>query len=135
MQDRPNDQELIAAVIGFMEQEIIPTLSDPRLRFRGLIAANVLSLVARELAAGDESLRDEWRRLVALLNQPKSKPPCRETELRSDVEVLNRDLCARIRAGEADEEPWSSAIFEHVQMTVVEKLRIANPRYLDRVLK
>ncbi len=134
MQDRPSAQELIEAVITFMDQEIIPVLSDPRTRFRGLIAANVLRIVARELAAGDAPVQEEWRRLVALLNQPHTEAPCDATELRSALEALNWELCARIRAGEIDAEPLYSAVFDHVRTTVVEKLRIANPRYLERLL-
>jgi len=52
MQDRPDSGELIDAVTRFIEQELLPTISDPRLRFRALIAANVLAVVSRELAQG-----------------------------------------------------------------------------------
>ncbi len=134
MQDRPDARELIDAVAAFLEREILPTLTDPRLRFRGLIAINVLGVVTRELAAGDAPTRDEWRRLVALAGRPAADPPERPETLRQEVRALSRDLCARIRAGEFDDEPAFGAALAHAEATVVAKLRVANPRYLERVL-
>src|SRR5712692_4056605 len=98
MQDRPDKRELVEAVASFIEREIIPSIPDARLRFRSLVAANVLNIVARELAAGDTALRDEWQRLAALLGHTGQAPE-REDDLRTEVPALSRDLCAQIRAG------------------------------------
>jgi hypothetical protein len=133
MQDRPDAHELVEAVVGFLEREILPALSEPRLRFRALVAANVLAIVSRELASGDAALREEWRRVAHLLGKTESEPPGRADELRSEVQVLMRELCARIRAGEADAEPLYGQVFAHAEAMVIEKLRVANPRYLERV--
>lgn len=46
--DRPTAGELADAVRGFLEAEILPTLEDPRLRFRTLVAMNALGIVERE---------------------------------------------------------------------------------------
>jgi hypothetical protein len=46
--DRPVASELAEAARGFLEEEILPTLDDHRLRFRTLVAMNALSIVARE---------------------------------------------------------------------------------------
>lgn len=46
--DRPNARELAAAVHEFLEKEILPTLDDPRMRFRTLVAMNALSIIERE---------------------------------------------------------------------------------------
>jgi hypothetical protein len=48
MSDRPTAGELAAAVREFLESEILPTLDDPRLRFRTLVAMNALGIVERE---------------------------------------------------------------------------------------
>jgi len=48
MTDRPNARELAEAVHEFLEKEILPTLDDPRMRFRTLVAMNALSIVERE---------------------------------------------------------------------------------------
>src|SRR5581483_4612963 len=67
MQDRPTDRELIDAVAQFLDSELTPTVTDPRLRFRALVAANILHIVTRELEQGDAQLRAEYARLTALL--------------------------------------------------------------------
>ena len=130
MQDRPNAQELVGAVAGFLSKEIVPVVSDPRLRFRVLIAANVLGIVARELRVGEAPLLAEWQRLIALLDVEADDPPARATQLRNSVATMNEELCARIRAGEADAGEWRSEVLNHVEQTVIDKLQVANPKYL-----
>jgi hypothetical protein len=46
--DRPNASELATAVREFLEAEILPVVTDQRLRFRTLVAMNALSIVERE---------------------------------------------------------------------------------------
>ena len=60
MNDRPTAAELIAAVRVYLEGELLPTLTDQRLRFQTLIAANVLSISERELASEEAELADEY---------------------------------------------------------------------------
>jgi hypothetical protein len=43
---------------------------------------------------------------------------------------LTGRLVDRVRAGDADGGSFGDAVRAHVRMTVVEKLRIANPKYL-----
>jgi signal transduction protein with GAF and PtsI domain len=49
--ERPTAQELTEAILEFLGGEILPTLTDHRLRFRTLVAMNALGIVYRELAA------------------------------------------------------------------------------------
>ena len=49
MSERPTAQELTEAILEFLGGEILPTLTDHRLRFRMLVAMNALSIVYREL--------------------------------------------------------------------------------------
>ena len=51
MSERPTGQELTEAIAEFLGGEILPTLTDHRLRFRMLVAMNALGIVYRELAA------------------------------------------------------------------------------------
>lgn len=51
MTERPTAQELAEAIREFLAAEILPTLTDHRLRFRTLVAMNALGIVYRELAA------------------------------------------------------------------------------------
>ncbi|TAH51147.1 MAG: hypothetical protein EYC68_11455 [Chloroflexota bacterium] len=129
MQDHPTSLELINAVAQFLNAELAPTLSDPRLKFRALVAANVLNIVARELELSDAQLRAERERLNELLSENASGE-----NLRADVERMTRELSQKIRAGEADEGAFHNAVFAHVEQTVIEKLQVTNPKYLARVL-
>jgi hypothetical protein len=47
--ERPTAAELAEAILEFLGGEILPTLTDQRLRFRTLVAMNALSIVYREL--------------------------------------------------------------------------------------
>ena len=49
MSERPTPEELTEAIEEFLAGEILPTLADPRLRFRTLVALNALGIVRREL--------------------------------------------------------------------------------------
>jgi hypothetical protein len=129
MQDRPTAVELLTAVREFLELDLLPGL-EGRHRFHGLVAANVLTIVARELQGEETGLVAEWRRLRDLLGVDETVPPARLDGLRTAVRELTQRLCERIRAGDADAGTFGDAVRAHVRMTVVEKLRIANPKYL-----
>jgi hypothetical protein len=141
MQDQPTALELIGAVREFLQNEIAPALQDHRLRFHALVAANVLSIVERELPREAAQLRDERARLIALdagsssepAQSPAADQPADLAALREEVRALTAALCERIRAGDADEGPWRAAVFAHVRRSVEEKLRVNNPKYLARM--
>ena len=63
--DRPNASELATAVREFLEAEILPTLTDHRLRFRTLVAMNALSIVEREAPGPVEADWETARRIRA----------------------------------------------------------------------
>jgi signal transduction protein with GAF and PtsI domain len=65
--ERPTAQELTEAILEFLGGEILPTLTDQRLRFRTLVAMNALSIVHRELAAlptEDDAMERELARAI-----------------------------------------------------------------------
>jgi len=128
MQDRPTVHELLEAVRGFLEHEVVPALDGPR-RYHALVAANVLAIVGRELAGEEADLLAEWRRLTALLERGDDEPPPRLEALRDAVRAATTALAERIRRGEADAGPFRTAVRAHARETVREKLRIANPRF------
>ena len=127
MQDHPTSLELVHAVAQFLNAELTPTLTDPRLKFRARVAANVLQIVAREMELGDALLRAEWHRLDALMGDDAPGE-----NFAQEIDVMNRALCVRIRAGDADAGEFYKRVFAHVEQTVLEKLQIANPRFLAR---
>jgi hypothetical protein len=128
MQDRPTAVELLTSVREFIEQDVLPGL-EGRKRFHALVSANVLAIVARELAGEETMLVAEWERLQRLLDGADAVPT-RLDDLKSSVDQLTRRLCDRIRAGDADVGVFGEAVRTHVRATVVDKLRIANPKYL-----
>jgi hypothetical protein len=132
MQDRPTRLELLDAVRQFLTTHVVPAL-DGGAQFHARVAANVLAIVGRELRDADASLRAEWGRLVALDSGSPSDaaPPSEHGALCDDVVRLSARLAARIRAGEADRGPFRAAVLAHLRATVDEKLRIANPSYLE----
>ncbi len=64
MSERPTPDELAEAIEEFLAGEILPTLDDPRLRFRTLVALNALGIVRRELAKLPRSDDTEQRELA-----------------------------------------------------------------------
>jgi hypothetical protein len=130
MQDRPHARELLEAVRGFLEEQVVPALDGTR-QFHARVAANVLAIVGRELELGDASLRSEWRRLTALLERPATEAPADERALRDTVHALNAALAERIQGGDADRDPWRARVLAHLRETADERLAIANPRYRE----
>ncbi len=127
MQDHPTANELIDAVAHFIGTELAPTLKDPRQKFRALVAANVLTIVSRELKLGDALMQAEWHRLNALMGEDAPGQ-----DLRAEINVMTRALCVQIRAGDADAGAFHDAVMAHARQTVIEKLQIANPRFLAK---
>lgn len=65
MSERPTPDELAEAIEEFLAGEILPTLDDPRLRFRTLVALNALGIVRRELGKLPPEDDAEQRELAA----------------------------------------------------------------------
>ena len=128
MQDHPTANELIDAVAQFLGMELVPTLNDPRQKFRALVAANVLQIVSRELQMGNDLTKAEWHRLNALMGEDAPGQ-----DLHTEIDVMTRALCVKIRAGDADSGAFHDAVAAHVRQTVMEKLQVSNPKFLERV--
>jgi hypothetical protein len=128
MQDRPTVLELLGAVRVFLEEDLLPSLEGRR-RFHALVAVNVLGVVERELAGEEEQLERQWGRLAELLGVGDTRPEA-SSSLREAVRELETTLAERIRAGDADAGEFGKRVRAHVRATVIEKLLVANPRFL-----
>lgn len=126
MQDRPTAAELLDAVRGFLELELLPALDDARLRFRVRVAMNALGIIKRELAREPALLRAEVERLGRLLGHDIA-PGNTRPELRSQALALAGELAARIRRG--DPPAGTLAVLKAIG---ADKLAVASPRYLER---
>ena len=133
MFDHPTAAELIAAARLQIEQHVIPTLADPRLRFQTLVAANVLAIVERELHAADPARLAAWRRMADLEGSVGEELDSQE--LREAVAAQTSRLCQRIRAGDYDDGPARQALLAHLRATAEAELSVANPRYLERIAR
>ena len=131
MYDHPTAAELIAAARMQLEQMVIPSIAEPRLRFQTLVAANVLAIVERELAAGQAHMAAAWQRAADLQDAAADQPA--GEELHAAVAAQTRRLCADIRAGAYDDQPRRRALLAHLRRTAEEELLIANPRFLERM--
>ncbi len=127
MPDRPTKLELLEAVRGFLERDLMPELEGVQ-RFHARVAANVLRIVSREIELEEPALRRQHRTLAELLGEAVQEP-ARLAEVARGVESLEQELARRIRAGEADASPWRESVLEALAAAVRERLAISNPAY------
>lgn len=109
--DRPTAAELVEAVGEWIRRSQIDGELQPN-RFHARVAANMLTIVERELALGPAQARAHTARLEQL-------------GVANDAE-----LAAAIRSGGLDGR--ADEVRELVWASVRDKLAVANPRYLDR---
>ncbi len=129
MQDRPTSIELLEAAADFVDRELVPAIEGAR-QFQARVAANVMRIVAREIKLEDPLVRSEVKALARLLG--RDAPHLHSLDdLRAAVASMGEELTAKIRAGEADDGARRREVLAVVRQSVENKLRIANPRYLD----
>ena len=87
--ERPTPQELTEAIQEFLAGEILPTLTDHRLRFRMLVAMNALSIVYRELERLPVEDDSEERELAARIRAGAVEPGT-VARVKADVEARLR---------------------------------------------
>jgi hypothetical protein len=128
MHDRPDVDELLRAVELLLDGQIVPALGGAP-QYNARVAANVIRIVRRELAAEEAVIDAEWRGLDDLLG-PQSRPASL-TAMREALRERNAALSERIRAGDADSGEYRARVLAHVRATVRAKLEAANPEWLD----
>lgn len=129
MQDRPTREELLGAVIRFLEEELAPGLEGRR-KFLARVSANALRIIDREVASEAAHLGREWAGLDGLLG-PETMP-ADPAVAREGIARRTEALCARVRAGEADTGPFREAVLAHLRATIREKLSVSDPGLLER---
>ena len=119
---RPTALELIEAVSEHLEREVIPTLSDPRVRFQTIVSVHALAIVTRELARGRADLEEALERLSRL-----GLPMTPGADLGLRFEEAEKALAKRIREGELGES--GQAVLDHVRATLLARLRVGSPEF------
>jgi len=110
--------DLLAVVREFLETTILrnaPLRDDTLFNLR--VAVNLLATVERELRLGPVANAGEAKRLTAL------------TGFEGSIEENNRRLARAIRDGAVPSD--DPQLFEHLHKTIVDALRINNPKWLD----
>jgi hypothetical protein len=128
MQERPSKLVLLTAIARFLNEEARPALSDPRLAFRALIAANLASIVAAELTTDDDQTEAELTRLLAIFGEPETAIPPRPHDRLTELHALNTRLAKLLRGETASAETFD-AIEAHIMQTLRDKLSADNPRF------
>ena len=108
--DAPTSVQMVEAVREWLENDVMPAVQG-RLNFHTRVAINMLAMVEREAALGDQQRVEHEKRLKSI-------------GAADDVE-----LARRIRNGEFDDS------LEEVMLTlkdsIRDKLLVANPKYLN----
>jgi hypothetical protein len=108
--DIPTAVQLVEAVREFLERDVMAA-TEGRVQFHTRVAVNVLGMVERELAVGPHQREAHAAGLAALGMADEAA------------------LASAIRAGQLDDRLDEVSAF--VRRTVADKLRVANPKYLD----
>ena len=108
--DIPTAAQLVEAVREFLERDVMAA-TEGRVQFHTRVAVNVLGMVERELAAGPQQAAAHSEGLHSLGVADES------------------ELAAAIRDRRLDDR--MAEVTEFVRRTVTDKLRVANPKYLD----
>lgn len=127
MQDRPSVDELLEAVAGFLQDDVMPNTSG-RISFHARVASNVLQTLRRELASEEEYLEREWAGLDALLGEEPR--PASLAAARAELTRRNEALSQRIREGAADEDPMRQSVLTHLRTVTRDKLAVSDPKVL-----
>jgi hypothetical protein len=110
----PDASTLLAAAVSYLEQELMPTLSDYH-RFQTRVTVNVLNIIRRELELTATHESAERDRVTALVGHDGS------------VDALNNELCDLIRRNRIDfKDPRLRA---HVRQSLADTLAINNPKW------
>ena len=125
MQDSPDKTTLLGALSVFLLQNVRPAVTDPALRFRLLVAANLTRMIGAEIFTEDAHDALELAGLQALLGDGAVGE---KGEGAHQIADANRELAARIRDGRI-EEAELAAVTEHCRAVIEGKLVVINPSF------
>ncbi len=125
MQDRPNQSELLETITDFFDDELLPNLDGP-LRYRALVAANLVKILARESRSGVQSLHDAHKQLSDLLGESTVEQPPPE-DVASKTHALAAELARRLDA--RDESLSQTQTWQVLMDITLAKLAIVRPGY------
>jgi hypothetical protein len=128
MQDSPSKESILLALAKFLQSEARPAVTDQRVAFRLLVAANLCTVLALECDNEEEHDAAELRGLQNLLVDNPAHLPRPRAERLALIKKLNATLAERIRKREYGPDERARYV-AHVKKTLADKLSVANPRF------
>ncbi len=126
MQDNPKVEDLLEAIQDFLMKELLPQIRDnDSLSYKALVSWNMLGVISREIKLEEEIINREIHNVGLILGQVDIKATLHER--RSLLNHYYSELCKKIQ-NERLSDP-NSLIWKTVKQSVVEKLKVANPRF------
>lgn len=133
-QDLPTAAELVEAVREYLESDALPAL-DGRTQFHMRVAIKALDIVRRELDLAAAADQAELAGLYALLGEKDCEITTGDTNhaesVKTTLDRMNAELSRSVRSGGFNTGSSRTALFEHLDRTLRDKLAIANPTYID----
>ena len=115
MHQRPDMEDLLAAVALFLREQAIPQLPE-HTAYHARVVANMVDIVRRQLQRAPAAEAEELRRLRTLLPQDDGS-----------LAELNARLCERLADGRIDLR--TPGLAEHLWQTTLDKLAVDQPGY------
>lgn len=130
MRDEPTGEQLLDTARTLLRDELLPALPADK-KHAALMIANAMSIAMRQLHNGEQGDRKEVESLCALLDRHAGVAlEASASDLRQQLNVLNREFSRRIRVGEADSGPWGELALAHLRTVIHAKVLESNPKYL-----
>ncbi|WP_040492763.1 DUF6285 domain-containing protein [Ilumatobacter nonamiensis] len=120
MQNEPEAADILAVVAEVLAQEIVPQLSGSA-QHHARVAANLLTIVERELLLAGENDRVELQHLAEIVGD----------ECPDDLRRARRAVSTSLRTGFADEPRRFAEVWGSLVDAVRNDLAIAKPGYDD----
>lgn len=127
MRDEPTGEQLLASAEALLRESLLPALEGSR-KTDALMIARAMAIAARQLHNGERAEEEELENLRGLVGDAAQGPGT----LRQCLLASNRELCRRIRKGDADDGPLRQQVLAHLRRTTCQRLAESNPRLLGQ---
>jgi hypothetical protein len=119
MRSGPPADNLLDTALAILREVVLPAVSS-HARYEALMVANAMSIVARQIAAGDRPLEEARARLTAIYQTPERSLADMERQLAHDVRAGLFDAPGERR----------TAVFAHLWDTALAAAAVSHPKAL-----
>ncbi len=130
MRPRPDAAALLDIAHRTQRGGVLAALPEAA-RYQALMVAHAMAIAARIAERGEAPERDELARLAKLMIAPPIPPTPDMAAVREELKSLYGRLGDELRAGKiAPGTDRHRAVFAHLRLAIVERLRESNPKAL-----